>query len=180
MHRMRTCTCGKFHPSFINKKCLFIDLNDKIFQKTTTCLKKHLKAKHEGLWLEYKSLSDAEQQKNLEQENQTASKKKKPKKHEKSEILSLCVDICVDGGRPLSIFRNDKSMRKLIELACKGSNEAIVITEEKVRDAIFSEANNLKKNIIKKLKGNIISISGDFATCHNRQFLGKLKKFAMA
>ena len=65
------------------------------------------------------------------------------------KVLSLCVDMIIEGARPFSMF-DDASMRALTELALKGADEKgkICITGAKVRESVIERAKIKRKDII--------------------------------
>lgn len=89
-----------------------------------------------------------------------------------SGILDLCTDIAID-GRPFRQF-DSPSMKTLVGFASLGAKEPkLVISSAKVRKAVVERAKQMRQKISQFLKGEIISVSGDFATLHGNDFLGK-------
>lgn len=88
--------------------------------------------------------------------------------------MQLAIDLTIRKGLSFSTF-DSKDMRKLIILAKKGAGDDSrqVVNAENVKKSL-KELARLKRDELKKLlKGKIINITADFATCERRSFLGK-------
>lgn len=91
-----------------------------------------------------------------------------------SPTMQLAVDLAVHKGLPFSTF-NDPSMRKLTTLAKKGNGDqsSTTINSENVVSSIHELAKQKRDQISAKMKGKIVSLSADMATCESRSFIGK-------
>ena len=82
--------------------------------------------------------------------------------------MDACVRLITIHGRPFS-FIDDDAFQDIINaiLSQKGT-----INSHKLRDAIAEEAIDVKRKIKEEIKGKLISLKVDGATCLGRSFLG--------
>jgi hypothetical protein len=95
-----------------------------------------------------------------------------------SPVMQLAVNLAVRKGLSFSTF-DSKDMRKLLVMAKKGASDSskLVVNSENVKKSLKETAKIKKDEIRNKLKGRVLSITADFATCERRSFLGKFSKF---
>lgn len=93
-------------------------------------------------------------------------------------IMRIAVNLCF--RRALSFNEFDSSdMKLLVDYARLGAGDRSKekVNAENVKNSLQRRALSVKDDIISKIHGKIVSLTGDFATLHNRSFLGKKKFF---
>ena len=87
--------------------------------------------------------------------------------------MSVAINLVVHDAVCFSVF-DSQNMRKLVMNAKKGAGDYSkqVINAENVKKSLKLIASLKKDEIQKSLRGKIVNLSADFATCERRQFLG--------
>lgn len=90
-----------------------------------------------------------------------------------SVLMSCCVDLVTEFGRPFGLF-SDKPMVKILHMAQQSSNcPKETLNESNVRAAVVASAVSQRSYVKSQLKGKFVNISLDMATCMHRSFVGK-------
>ena len=82
--------------------------------------------------------------------------------------MDACVRLITIHGRPFS-FIDDDAFQDIINAI---PSQKGTINSHKLRDAIAEEAIDVKRKIKEEIKGKLISLKVDGATCLGRSFLG--------
>lgn len=93
-----------------------------------------------------------------------------------SKILHTAVNLAVHNGVPFSIF--DVPDMRVLTTQAKigiGDESARVVSSSNVKMAIKEIAKEKRDELRQLLKGKVINLTADFATCERRSFLGKLE-----
>lgn len=152
-----------------------------MLQINVSTLVRHLQRAHADKYQEYKTAynnsKDKIQNNSLTRKRKfdgSSSQKKMTDFAAISPTMKLAVNLAVYRGAPFSLF-NDQSMTRLISAAKKGSgdNSSKVINAENVKSAIRELAREKRKEITNQIKGKVVNLSGDMATCEARSFIGK-------
>lgn len=93
-------------------------------------------------------------------------------------VMKLCAEAAIHEGIPFSKF-NSKYTMKLVSLAKKGANDnsTKTINSENIKDSVHILSKQRRNQLKALMKGKIVSLSADLATCEYRSFLGKLRSF---
>ena len=137
-------------------------------------LEKHLSSKHKDDYNEFLAKKTHKRSAEDEQESIKLKQQKitKYSSDENSTLMSLCVGLAVNGGRPFSMF-DDWEMQRILEKAKASSNDSTTISAETVKKVTQSQAAQKRKKLAQMLKNQILNLSLDFATCQHRYFFGK-------
>lgn len=86
----------------------------------------------------------------------------------KRDIVAACVRLITTHGRPLSLIDND-AFRDITQII---NFQKEKINSHKVRDALIEQAIEVRRKITEGVKGKLICLKVDAATCMGRSFLG--------
>lgn len=101
---------------------------------------------------------------------------KSQSKQASSKILDLATTLAVEGARPFSMF-DDVAMRAITNFALLGAKEEGSVTGPKVRENLIGRARLQRERVKQVLKGKLLSISADLATCNSMSFFGMLVQY---
>lgn len=82
--------------------------------------------------------------------------------------MAACVRLITTHGRPLSLIDND-AFRDITQII---NFQKEKINSHKVRDALIEQAIEVRRKITEGVKGKLICLKVDAATCMGRSFLG--------
>jgi hypothetical protein len=91
-----------------------------------------------------------------------------------SPVMKLAINLAVHEGISFNKF-DKEDMRALVKGAKVGlrDDSKRVISSETVKASIHELAELERSDIRKRLKGKIVNITADFATCEHRSFYGR-------
>lgn len=133
-------------------------------------MEKHYKDKHGAAYKDFLS-----EKKKLEPSASSSSliQRKITDFKTSSEVSQLCTNLVVEDGIPLHLFRS-RNMNRLTDLACIATKDEAKITDEKIRDKIIQNAEDLRGEIQNLVKKRLISFKVDMASCRGREFIGMI------
>ena len=96
-------------------------------------------------------------------------------KKAKFDVMGACMKLVTIHGRPLSLI-DDEAFRSIVAM----TPQKEIIYAHKVRDRIRAESDIIRQSIQEEIKGKLISLKVDAATCMGRSFLGLNIQFIKA
>lgn len=157
------------YDSSSQKNCCLVSDCGQLLADNTSNLERHLQRSHPDQYalLHVYKLQTPQQKR---KKNCTFHVQMSP-----DELTSACVEIATVNGRPFTVF-DDSGFKKLIDPILKGMKttlgDNIVITPSTIRDQVQVAAAEERAQIRESVKGKLISLKLDIATCHDRSFLG--------
>lgn len=146
----------------------------------TANLIRHLLRKHPEKHKEFEAADKGTKQKGVKRTLAQVQKFPDPKQHKISDytgtevVLKYCVDLAVHHAIPFQTF-NHPPMQALIKFAKLGGGDKSpkVVNAENVKIALSKQATQKRVEIRKLLKGKLVNLMADFATCERRSFFGR-------
>lgn len=138
-------------------------------------MKRHLQRNH----LKYFKIVDEKDRKNSAKSKRLESTLKNGLTQKKftdfvaiPPIMTIAVNLAVRNGLSFSVF-DSEDMKKLIDLAKTGAQDSSTrkVNPENVKKSLAETSQILKNQLKRDLRGKILSITADFATCERRSFL---------
>lgn len=177
MHRLQRGQLGNNFISWEDE--IFLIKFSFSFQTITCNLIRHLQRKHPEQHKEYEDAEKAK--KDLVHQNLKRKRTSDPKQPKITDftgtavVMNTCVDLAVHRGIAFKTF-DQPEMRNLTKYAKAGIEDKSpkVINAENVKAAISERAAKERLEVAEMLKGKVVSLMADFATCERRSFFGKL------
>lgn len=143
-------------------------------------MRKHLKRAHPKILDEFENKERAGRGKSKYSKFKAQTKFTVPSKQKKmtdfnniSRVLQTCAKMAVEDGISFSSFdkKNMKEMTSWSKLGAKDSSRK-VINAENVKDTVRKLAAHEREELKRNIRGKLINLSADLATCESRSFLG--------
>lgn len=139
-------------------------------------LERHLQRFHPELFADYgsgKAEVDGSKKRKLEESGQKKLDNwLKPVGPHSATLMKHCVDLVTVSGRPFKIF-SDPPMKAILALAAISAKPQQTLNATNIQKAVLETAKEKRAETIEMLKGKMLSLMLDMATCMQRSFLGE-------
>jgi BED zinc finger len=179
----RLCNyCPKFISVSLNS-CSYSSLNQNFLQNFVTNLKNHLKSNHN------KKFATFEQEQKLYEEQKQSKKRHIERGKDEGPLpkqpridvafdqtLEDCVELVTAHGIPFSTF-DHAAMRQILKRSQPKVSNCKEPNTKNVREEVLRKSKMQVAELKRVLKGQMISLKIDFATCQSRSFFGVTAQF---